>query len=759
MNANLHMLRRSPSAEQLKLQNLRLRVGEFAVDVGALRVIGRGESSRLTGKAVAVLLELVRHAGNTVGRDELLETVWKDRVTTPDVLTQAIKELRRAFADSDKPSQYIETIPKVGYRLLVDVSVIEADEIPFGKFDHTSLRAENETWIDTHADEVAAVAEEVDIAEASTTPASPRSARLAARWRLALPIAVLLVVAVLAYFVKVGFDGSPPSWHASNVRALTSDPDAELLPHISPDGTRVAFGKLIEATGLDRLFIRTVEPSQWVPLAPNSETSHDIRPVWSPDGSRIAYERITRSSCTLYIVASLGGREREIGDCQDFSTGYFDFTPDGKDLVISLRNEGPKSDLSLVRLNIATGAKQALRYERAPGSEDLEPRYSPDGRSIAFRRGVAPYSDLFVMRADGSNVHQLTHLAANIRGYTWTADNSALVFSSDHRGAFELYAVGVDGGALQPLQVKPAVFPDAARGNQTVVYQIQRARSGLAEIDLDAPAAARTLAASTGNDASPSVSPDRSRIAFVSDRSGSNQLWLYDRATDSAEALTDYRDAALSGPVWRADSAALLVTVRQEPASSRLIEIDLASRRARDVSAKGENVLFGTYGAQPHSVLLAVGANSREARLIQRTRAGQSDQADVTLATGVQHAEADAAHGWVYYTRVGAAGLFRRSVASGEEQPLTDKIGSLTLDGWRIVDGKVWYLLPVDVHKTILREFDPDTNAARVLAELPIDLSGRRFSVAADGKHLYLGRLAKQDSDIGAFDLERTAAR
>ena len=67
--------------------------------------------------------------------------------------------------------------------------------------------------------------------------------------------------------------------------------------------------------------------------------------------------------------------------------------------------------------------------------------------------------------------------------------------------------------------------------------------------------------------------------------------------------------------------------------------------------------------------------------------------------------------------------------------------------------------MPVDVHKTILREFDPDKNAARVVAELPIDLSGRHFSVTADGKQLYLARLAKQDSDIGAFDLERTPAR
>jgi hypothetical protein len=40
----------------------------------------------------------------------LLDGVWADRVTTPDVLTQAIKELRRAFNDDAKPSRYIETI-------------------------------------------------------------------------------------------------------------------------------------------------------------------------------------------------------------------------------------------------------------------------------------------------------------------------------------------------------------------------------------------------------------------------------------------------------------------------------------------------------------------------------------------------------------------------------------------------------------------------------------------------------------------------
>lgn len=775
MNANLQMLRRSPSAEQLKLQNLRLRVGDHAVDVGALRVIGDGEPARLTSKAVAVLLELVRHAGNTVGREDLLETVWKDRVTTPDVLTQAIKELRRAFGDGDRPARYIETIPKVGYRLLAEVSVIEADEIPFGRVEHLALRAENESWVALEADEatssvLAAAARafatgtntESAAAGHASSQAAP-AARPAAKWtQFALPFIVLLLALAIAagwYVIRSGRVSPPPPWTVSNLRALTSDPEAEILPHISPDGTRVAFGKLIEATGLDRLFIRGVEPSQLVPLAPHTEKAHDIRPVWSSDGSHIAYERISRDKCTLFIVSSLGGHEREIGNCQDFGTSYFDFAPGDQDLVIGLRDGGTQSDVSLSRWNIATGTGKPLQYQRASGDQDIEPRYSPDGRWLAFRRGFSPYSDLYVMRADGGEARQITHLSGTLRGYTWTVDSSALVFSSNHLGKFELYAAGVDGGPLQRLGVEHAIYPDAARAVHTVVYQIQRTMSALAQVDIDSPQAApRKLAASTGSDSAPAVSPDGNHIAFLSDRSGFNQVWLYDSATDSAEALTDYRDAVLSGLVWRADSAALVVTVREEPATSRLVEIDLASRRLRDISGKDENVLFGGYGPKPGSFLLAVGTSSSGARLLLRESADKAGQSDNVLATGVQQAEVDATQGFVYYTRVGTNGLFRWAATTGAEQKLTDKINALTVGDWRLVDGKLWYLIPVDVRAVILHEFDPQKNADRVVAEFPISVGGVSFGVDPGHKRIYLGYVANQDTDIGAFELERAAA-
>lgn len=91
------------------------------------RVVVRadGGSLRLTIKAMQVLLALVEQRGAVVSR-ELFERVWPDTMPTDDVLTQAVAQLRKAFADDRDAPRYIETISKGGYRLLADVEWLDA---------------------------------------------------------------------------------------------------------------------------------------------------------------------------------------------------------------------------------------------------------------------------------------------------------------------------------------------------------------------------------------------------------------------------------------------------------------------------------------------------------------------------------------------------------------------------------------------------------------------------------------------------------
>lgn len=105
-----------------------IRIGDFIVTFSSREVMSEGmrRPRRLTPKALGVLRMLLRSPGAVVTRDELFAEVWPDTLPTNDVLTQAVTQLRKAFAsDDDAAAPYIETIAKTGYRLLVAVSVVE----------------------------------------------------------------------------------------------------------------------------------------------------------------------------------------------------------------------------------------------------------------------------------------------------------------------------------------------------------------------------------------------------------------------------------------------------------------------------------------------------------------------------------------------------------------------------------------------------------------------------------------------------------
>lgn len=732
--------------ELLLRPNLRLRVGEHVIDIGALRLVTRATYPRLTSKAVAVLLELVRHAGDTVTRDQLLQRVWKDRVTTPDVLTQAVKELRRAFADDSRPSRYIETIPKVGYRLLASASIHSVGDAAILATAIVAASAENEVH---------------DAINGHVEADAPATGQSQGRPRWMLPVVGLCTALVVVFFVGWELHGTNDShpWQANDIRAITSDPEPEYRPHISPDGTRVAYGKLDAASGFDRIYIRAIKPSELINLTSRTDAAHDALPIWSPDGSQIAFERLAGDSCTIFIASSLGGGQHEVGACHDVIANYFDWTPDGQQLITAERMGGAAGDLALLRWNLANGTKEWLNYQRAPRDQDLEPRYSPDGRWIAFRRGIAPYSDLCLIPAGGGEVRQLTHLGVSFRGYTWSSDNTALIFASNYQGRYELYAVDTDNGIVHKLGVAPAQFPDAARVGNTVVYEIQRTRSALAELELgaDSKLVRHVLAPSTGSDDSPALSPDGGKIAFISDRGGSQQLWLYDVAADSAFPLTEFENVVLLHPVWRSDGRTLLVTVRLGARAS-LVEIDQATHRQHVVS-EGDNILLGSFGADAESYLLLVGASAGDDHMELVRHAGSAQETRTLLGSGVQYAEVDAAANAVYYTKTADRGLFRRKLDGGDaEQLVTPLVSSIQLDGWRVVNGRIWFIPLTGAKPEEMREFDPVSAQVRVIARFDFSMGDINFSVDASGKRIIAAPVAVEDTDVGAFELTHASA-
>src|SRR5262245_61234682 len=106
--------------------------GPFRLDPSKRRLLRDGEVLRLTPKAFDLLLVLVEESGRTVEKDELLERVWAGTIVEENNLNQNITTLRKLLGDSRQESQYIATIPGLGYRFVAEVRKVEESSPKLG---------------------------------------------------------------------------------------------------------------------------------------------------------------------------------------------------------------------------------------------------------------------------------------------------------------------------------------------------------------------------------------------------------------------------------------------------------------------------------------------------------------------------------------------------------------------------------------------------------------------------------------------------
>jgi transcriptional activator of cad operon len=104
-----------------------LRIGEWRVSPGAGEISKNGETTRLELRAMRLLLCLAERADQVVSIDTLLKQVWGDVAVSPDSVYQVVALLRRQLGDDAKDPMYIETVPKLGYRIVAKVGPWSAE--------------------------------------------------------------------------------------------------------------------------------------------------------------------------------------------------------------------------------------------------------------------------------------------------------------------------------------------------------------------------------------------------------------------------------------------------------------------------------------------------------------------------------------------------------------------------------------------------------------------------------------------------------
>jgi len=104
----------------------RRHIGRVVVDWDGRRVSRNGSAAELNWRGREALEMLVAAEGRVVDRDSLAKRLWPDTLVDETSLTKVMSQLRKTLQEVDPGTEYVETIPRVGYRLAVAVQPGEA---------------------------------------------------------------------------------------------------------------------------------------------------------------------------------------------------------------------------------------------------------------------------------------------------------------------------------------------------------------------------------------------------------------------------------------------------------------------------------------------------------------------------------------------------------------------------------------------------------------------------------------------------------
>ncbi len=484
------------------------------VDTGELRKNGR--TQKLHPQPAQLLELLVRRDGEIVRRQDIQEALWSDDtyVDYDTGINSCIRQIRTALGDDAEQPRYIETVPRRGYRFIGT---------------RRSVAGETKRW-------------------------SPR-------WPVGLAVSLCvgsLAVAAWLYFSRPVLP--PPSRPVP----LTALPGVERSPALSPDGNQVAFAWKVAGGKPPHLYIKQIGGDE--PLQLTSDQAGDSHPAWSPDGSRIAFLRGTDSGSDVYIVPSLGGTERRIGSTLTarnigaHALGL-DWSPDGRFLAIVDR-ETPEDSPAIFLMSTETGEKRRLTTPpTVVSSFDKQPAFSPDGKTLAFVRTRKPKIMLLSLEDENAEERLLVAPKEPVGDVAWTADGSSLLFVSGLTEASDaIYRVSVKGGSPEILSFgNGAGLISVSREGNRLVFE--KGTDGNSEIwRLRGPNGPTThtpqkLIASTVMDYGAKFSPDGSKIAFTSFRSGVQHIWICNSEGEQCGQLT--REAAALFPRWSPDGKSI----------------------------------------------------------------------------------------------------------------------------------------------------------------------------------------------------------
>tara|TARA_R110002126_G_scaffold16500_7_gene65824 strand:+ start:1004 stop:3124 length:2121 start_codon:yes stop_codon:yes gene_type:complete len=669
------------------MDNRNWQLGQLIFDPQRRTLQLNGQHCALEPRQAELLLFLAQRAGEPVSREQLINEIWQGRVVSESAINRAVSLLRKACTNLDPDTDYIATIPKLGYCLLPDTRILP------GSADTISNLTDNPT------EPAATLA-----AGSAATAAKPRSALL---WPL-------LIIGLLALATSW-------TWLHTTIPA-SSQPDKVLIPEpvTSFDGAEFDIsssqhGQLLyhrrDAGG--KIYMWLYSDQQHKPL--DTADAQALNGSISPDGSKVVYRRLEGQQCQIVLLPLTGpAPEQPLFGCPADSAFQASWHPDSQQFYYRLRQSKTQPYL-VYRFQLATANQQQLTLaDPASFNGAITLKVAANGKQLVIASYLSADSSRlsFYQLADGQplQLQHTTDLDIGIVDIAWPPGEPLLVASSN-----QLYWLE-DDLSLQHYFYSQQRINSVSSSAQQLFYASQQQqadiwRQTLIDADVDNSSAAgesaKPFIVSSRLDILPRVNLQDTELLFLTTRQGMHQIWR--KPYNGPEHFL----AALPAPAnfirfsWSFDQRSVYFS--QQGAVYQL--------------GLDNGQLTTLFSAEHQAYVVNAGPDNNN--LIYSSNKSGDWQLWRYQLTGKQHQQLTTQGGYsgyiagdtLYYSKFHQDGLWQLNLSSGDELLLIADFDKVNWLNWQLQDNNVLYFKPGQgIYRQSLLNDEP---AKRLLSASP----------------------------------------
>ena len=532
--------------------------GPFRVDATERVLLREGKPVLLTPKLFDTLLALVERSGHIVDKSELMEAVWPGTFVEESNLSSSVSLLRKTLGVDEDGKSYIETVPRRGYRFASAVELTDgSQDLIVGRRTrvHVITRVEEETSdseemrvvrSESARDKLPAGSEEHRVLGIDTVKVSRPAGKSSKR---VIIVAISAVVVLAGIALGLRYVGSKQSrtrageaFAKIKLTRLTTTGTVHSAA-ISPDGKFLAH--VAQSPGQQSLWLRNIATGSDQEIAP-SGPFRLAGLTFSPDGNHIYFIRIPmgeQGPNVLCQVPVLGGAVRRL--LTDIDTDIT-FSPDGKRLAFE-RGVPSKGECLLIVANIDGTEEEVLARHELDDRTLVGPAWSPNGETIVFAlSGSAPdnqYLNLVEVRVKDRVEKQISFQQwSSIAAFCWLKDGNGLVVSAAEEPASnsQISYVSYPGGTVRNItnDLNDYLTLSLAADSSSLVAAQSEKLSDIwiipdGDISRAAPITNDRFAGVGGI----SWTPD-GRIVHSSIASGNQEIWIMNKDGSEKQQLT-----------------------------------------------------------------------------------------------------------------------------------------------------------------------------------------------------------------------------